>query len=199
MLNMNTMLGTRLFSVIDTESPASTDYQIAKFILENIQTLEVPTTESLAEQCNTSKASVSRFCKKIGLNDFFELRSLIYNFKLPIHHKMDLPFHVSLPQIREDFINDIIAKLTAMRDCLEHRKIDELIRDLKTDRKITIMGHMQSGTTARNLQYNLFTCNKIVGALTSHTSQTKFFRQASSEDGFPSGGGRVRQGARRDL
>lgn len=117
MKNTNVTLAIRLFSVINTELPASIDYQIAKYLLENIQIIDISSTTSLAEQCNVSKASISRFCKKIGLNDFFELRAQIFNFKRDASRKLRTSFKGSLPEIRRSFLDDAIVKLTIMRDC----------------------------------------------------------------------------------
>ena len=66
-----------LMSLLGNEDPGSTDYVIADYILKNVESLAKVSTSTLAENCNVSKASISRFCKKIGLEDFFELKYLI--------------------------------------------------------------------------------------------------------------------------
>lgn len=178
----NITLAIRLFSVINTELPTSTDYQIALYLLENIQLPDILTIAALSEQCSVSKASISRFCRKIGLNDFFELREQIFRFKRETRRKLDMPFCGDILKMRRDFIDDMIAKLTIMRECMEDSKIDALVNDLKSGKTVTAMGHLQSGNTAMNMQYNLFVANKIIKVLTKSTLQTEYFRTANETD-----------------
>ena len=145
MRNGNATLAIRLFSVINTETPASVEYQIAKYVLEHLQDLDITSTASLAEQCNVSKASVSRFCQKIGLNDFFELRAEVFHFKRENIRKMNFHYNGTEAQMRRNFLNDMIVKLTMLRDCMEDAKIHELVCDLQSGHPVTAMGHMQSG------------------------------------------------------
>lgn len=182
MRNNNATLAIRLFSVINTEASASVEYQIAKYVLEHIQDMDISSTSSLAAQCNVSKASVSRFCQQIGLNDFFELRAEIFNFKKELVRKMNFDFSGTPAEMRRSFLNDTIVKLTILRDCLEDGKIDELVRDLKSGRPVTAMGHMQSGNTALNMQHNLFVADKIIMALTKSTAQVEYFHKATADD-----------------
>lgn len=182
MRNNHATLAIRLFSVLNTEAPASVEYQIARYILERIQDVDISSTASLAEQCHVSKASVSRFCQKIGLNDFFELRAEIFHFKRESVRKMHYDADGPASDMRRCFLNDMIVKLTMLRDCMEDAKIEELVRDLKSGRPITAMGHMQSGNTAMNMQHNLFAADKIIMALTKSTAQVDYFRNASPDD-----------------
>lgn len=178
----HTTLAIRLFSVFNTEAPASVEYQIAKYILEHVQDIDISSTAALAEQCNVSKASVSRFCQRIGLNDFFELRSEIYHFKKETVRKMNFDFSGTASEMRRSFLNDTIVKLTMLRDCMEDTKIEELVCDLKSGRPITSMGHMQSGNTALNMQHNLFAADKIITALTKSPAQVDYFHTATEDD-----------------
>lgn len=57
-----------------------------------------------------------------------------------------------------------------------------MINDLKGERNVTLMGHMQSGNTAMNMQHNLFVTDKILSVLTRSTSQVEYFRTATSND-----------------
>lgn len=182
MRRRNITLIIHLFAVINTELPGSTNYQIAEYLLKNIQALDISSTASLAKQCNVSKASISRFCKSIGFNDFFEVKAQALYYKRS-SNKLNFSFHGMPSDIRTCFLDDTIKKIAAIRDTLENEKIDELTDDLLSGRSITAMGRMQSGNTALNLQHNLFeTSGKIIQSLTRIPSIIEYFHTASSDD-----------------
>ena len=66
-----------LFSVLDKESEDSNNYIIASFILKNYKKLAGITLTEIANNCNVSKAAVSRFCRELGLLDYVDLQMLI--------------------------------------------------------------------------------------------------------------------------
>ena len=58
-----------LLSTINTEPKDSNNYKIAKYIIENLHTLEDCTITELSRNCYVSSSSISRFCRDIGLSD----------------------------------------------------------------------------------------------------------------------------------
>lgn len=70
-----------LLGVIEKEDPGSTDYIIADYILHNVYELGKCSSLELAQGCNVSKSSISRFCRNIGLEDFFTLKVLISTYQ----------------------------------------------------------------------------------------------------------------------
>ena len=61
----------QLLNVINRESSDSMNFIIAQYILENLDRRKVITTKELADNCNVSKSSISRFCRKIGYEGFY--------------------------------------------------------------------------------------------------------------------------------
>lgn len=70
----------QLLNVINRESSDSMNFIIAQYILENLDRRKVITTKELADNCNVSKSSISRFCRKIGYEDFMELQYAIATY-----------------------------------------------------------------------------------------------------------------------
>ena len=66
-----------LFSIIDREEKDSNSYIIARYLLENFNSLSGVSLTEISKNCNLSKAAVSRFCKELGLMDYIDLQMLI--------------------------------------------------------------------------------------------------------------------------
>ena len=63
-----------LLSTINSELKDSNNYKIAKYLLENLHTLEDLSISDLANNCFVSNCSISRFCKEIGLDNYNTLK-----------------------------------------------------------------------------------------------------------------------------
>ena len=59
------------------ENLTASEHAITDYILKNINNLHELTTEKLARETYTSKATVSRFCKKLGMKNYYEFKQTI--------------------------------------------------------------------------------------------------------------------------
>ena len=66
-----------LLSELAAGKEGSNNCRISRYLLERLDCLEDVSIEKLAAECFVSKATVSRFCRDIGLEDFGELRDLM--------------------------------------------------------------------------------------------------------------------------
>lgn len=66
-----------LLSTAAAERPDSLDQRIAQYIMDHLGDPEAITMKRIGQSCHVGIASVSRFCRKIGLRDFSELRELV--------------------------------------------------------------------------------------------------------------------------
>jgi len=64
----------RLVDFIYKCDKLSTDFYIAKFLLDNLDKFPDLTSQEVAMNAFTSKGSVTKFCKKLGYESFFDLR-----------------------------------------------------------------------------------------------------------------------------
>ena len=74
-----------LLSTINSEPKDSNNYKIAKYLIENIKSLDDCTLTELARKCYVSNSSISRFCRDIGLKDFNDLKKQVAIF--PMQYK----------------------------------------------------------------------------------------------------------------
>lgn len=153
------MITIYLFQVLNKEKKGSSDYVIAEYLIHHLSESANITTDSLAEACHVSKASISRFCRNIGLNDFFELRYLLSNYYVEIDNKFKLQTKT------KDFVTNYVDDLKIKSNLLtmiNRNQLKELVDDLEKYKKVVLMGHMQSGHIAKILQEDLSSLHKIV-------------------------------------
>lgn len=94
----------RLIDFIYKCDKLSTDFYIAKYLINNLDQFPNITSQEVADNTYTSKGSVTKFCKKIGYKNFFEMR-----------HAVDYPdnsnlFEVSDEKSYHDNINEFMKK-----------------------------------------------------------------------------------------
>lgn len=172
---MNRLL-IRLWGVLDGEEPGSINYQIARTLVSKISSIKHTSSSALAELCNVSKPSISRFCKNLGYDDFYEFRAELNQYcpDRGAKYQLDRMNHTS------DLIGDYLASVQnhlAMLHTPEiQNQIIALADDIKQYRQVYLLGNMQSGKTASSLHYNLHVLKKDIIALTSLKEQVEILK-----------------------
>lgn len=92
------------------------DHQIFNYIINNKEACEEMTCEQLAEKCHISRATLLRFCRKVGLNSFAELKYLLKSSDSKAYEKSNLDieeacktYHKIIDEIKEHKYNDICS------------------------------------------------------------------------------------------
>lgn len=171
-----TYLQILLFSILDTEEESSMDYQIAKYLLLNADHLSGSSLSDIAADCHVSKASISRFCRRIGLQDYMDLQMLIRGNSLvqenhPVYalslQECSVNYMLLVGQAQQEINRAILNPYTA-----------ELIQDLLHYENIACFGHLQAGNVATELRHNLSRIQKLAYYSPSLNAQEAYFDDA---------------------
>ncbi len=125
-LDCITVLYDQLFDV---------EKKIAKFILNNPKKVVDMTVSELAEISDVSIASVSRFCRKVGLKGFAQLKISLAQELVDTHKSGEVSNDISVDNIPQSLQNILANKITELKQTVnlintdEFRKILEGIRD----------------------------------------------------------------------
>lgn len=109
--------------------------KIAKFILNNPKKVVDMTVSELAEISNVSIASVSRFCRKVGLKGFAQLKISLAQELVDTHKSGEVSNDISVDNIPQSLQNILANKVTELKQTVnlintdEFREILEGIRD----------------------------------------------------------------------
>lgn len=172
----------QLLNVINRESRDSTNFIIAQYMLEHLEQMKVISTKELARECNVSKSSISRFCRKIGYEDFMELQIAIVTYDSCIDER--------IPDLKgnavEEFVKTYLADSKRIVDHLEKNldtaALEELAADLHSFSRVVLMGHVQSSLPAFSLQHYLTILHKFTYSTQDPTEQREMLEQFGEED-----------------
>lgn len=109
--------------------------KIAKFILNNPKKIVDMTVSELAEISDVSIASVSRFCRKVGLKGFAQLKISLAQELVDTHKSGEISNDISVDNIPQSLQNILANKITELKQTVnlintdEFREILEGIRD----------------------------------------------------------------------
>lgn len=169
----------RLWGVLQEEDKESINYQIANTLLTKASNIKHTSSSSLAKLCNVSKPSMSRFCKNLGYDDFYDFRAELNQY-IP---DRGLKYNIENTNIEdnsnvvttwmETYLKKIEHNINILKNPLFLSQVEELVDDLHDFSQVILMGNMQSGNTAANLHNNLHIPKNNILAITGLNGQIK--------------------------
>lgn len=167
---MGPKLSIRLWGIINKESQDTINYQIAEQLLMNIFQITDTTSKALAELCHVSKPSISRFYKELGYDSFFEFRQDLHQYRVTLDKTQ--VYRGSRPLgLMHQYLERCKRHIDELEKNINEIELNELVRIIAKSPKVYLMGHLQSGSVALNLQYNLFTSKKTTYTYTELNQQ----------------------------
>lgn len=157
----------------------ATNARIASYILTHMEALRDLSIKELAADCHVSTASVSRFCRDIGLPDFADLRRLIRNTDFLFEIASNAP---SPESQKREYADAVISAVALARDSLDMDLIGRLARDIRDYPKVSVFGPLKAATAAINLQTNLLMLGKLVNISLHYSSQIDYLESADEND-----------------
>ncbi|MBM6819366.1 MULTISPECIES: MurR/RpiR family transcriptional regulator [Clostridium] len=98
------------------EKLTQNDHQIFDYISNNIEECKEMTCEQLADKCHVSRTTLLRFCRKVDLNSFAELKYILKSSDSSIYEDTSLDigeacqtYHKMIDEIREHKYIDICS------------------------------------------------------------------------------------------
>ena len=177
-----------LMTVLATYDKNSTNYIIASYIMNNVKALAKTqnlTTGYLAKQCNVSKASISRFCREVGFDDFYTFKYILKSFYPQYITSKKYNFVKSPKTITTDFIDEFQTSFKLFQESLRQQDLDELCKDIRDYKNVVIMGHQQSFAMALTLQNDLGTAfNKFTMIVGEPSKQAETIEKSTENDLF---------------
>ncbi|ACQ78416.1 transcriptional regulator, RpiR family [Beutenbergia cavernae DSM 12333] len=158
----------------------SSERRIAEAILDDPQAVSRDTIEQLAARCGTSKTSVTRFCRTIGLAGYTELRLALAG---DVGRRRDESWRAELgssadPQNPADVVVDelLTANVRALTETvrtLDRAALAASVDALASAGRIDLYGIGGSGTVAADLQRRFHRIGRVAHAWSeSHDALT---------------------------
>jgi|GEM_PF-7017732 len=103
----------------------------------------------LADWCEVSQPSITRFCKKIGYSKFSEFKQEMYLFVLAADDFTEKSTHQS------NFLNNFIQVMSIVDDVITSDVLNDFSKSLISHDTIYFTGIVESGVVGRLLTYKL--------------------------------------------
>ena len=159
-----------LLSTLASEKDHSTNQMIAEFILTHRQQAAQMNIGDLARECHAGSASVSRFCRDIGLPDFASLKLLLQNTDFSFEQVSDRSLDASA-DYREYWCRHISRSVTAAVQSLDMRSVKRLCEDISSCEKAAAYGLLKAQSAAISLQTDLLMLGRQITTSVSFAEQ----------------------------
>lgn len=177
----------RLIIYLDTADESDTNYNIAWYMVHHLEKLATIGISDLAKECYVSPATISRFCRTLGYDNFAHLKqdcSYIKQLKItspgitkiPVEAMKKRPIAAS-----RDYVEQITLALKDMYEQLDWRAIDTVLRYIKESEKVVFFGSQFSHSAALHLQADLLMLNKFTIAYIDYEKQIESAKHLDSD------------------
>ncbi len=175
---MNRLL-IRLWGVLQEEDKDSINYQIAYTLVNKADSIKNSSSSSLAKLCNVSKPSISRFCKNLGYDDFYDFRAELNQYTPDQGLKYNLEGVTSDDQISwmNCYLNKLEGNLSLLKTPSFLKQVEDLVKDIHDYHEVILMGNMQSGNSASILHNNLHIPKNNISAVTGLKGQIRVLNE----------------------
>ncbi|WP_117234995.1 MurR/RpiR family transcriptional regulator [Vibrio maerlii] len=135
------------------------DRRIADYLVVNPEKILMLSTNEVAQECSVSKASVSRFIRKLGYDDHGNLRSELLD-----ERDRGTPMNTPLGSSATGF-NAEVAALGVLWSQIEDTDLSSVIECLAKRKKVKIIGYRNSYPVAIHFRQQLLQCRSQVELL----------------------------------
>lgn len=178
------MLYNRLLIILNEESSDSTYYHIARNMLKYFEELSSMSINKLAQICDVSKSTISKFIRFIGYEDFadFKYASIFqedkYGYKISyVTDVMNYMEHNSM----ESFVLAIQQDIGASFMKMDWDKVNQLVCDIAHYKKVAAFGLLFSETAALDLQIKLAYNKKFIVTNQNDLKQDQYIMKADHD------------------
>lgn len=147
-----------LLEMINSENPESVDYIIAKYILDHMRELSGASIQDISDACEVSKSTLSRFCRKAGLEDFQEMKNELQQAEFHPRYKFDVPL---VGSDGKGYLKKVSEQVTKLDEALDYKQIEKLVKEIYASKNIILFGSMQAMNPAVNLQQDMLFSGKV--------------------------------------
>ena len=167
----------------------SIEKKIAEYILEDPERIKNLTTYEIAQNCDTSQASIVRFSKKLGFSGFpdfkLSLSQDIVNRKAESHVNImheELKSTDSFEIIGKKVATENIRAVNNTYEITDFKELEKAVQAINSARKIMLAGVGFSGIVARDLYFKLMELGKVASFENDSHMQLSYLSTMNEND-----------------
>lgn len=175
------LLIIRLLTLINNEKIDSTFFHIASTLIENYAVIAHKSISEMAAICNVSKSTMSKFARKIGFDDYYDLKDhapfIEDRYQNKLNYLTNIISTIETEGI-DTYFEAVEKDIQAIKKALDMDIINEIALDLIKYRKVASFGLLFSESAALDLQYKLAYNGKFIYTFQDDKKQEEFIRNA---------------------
>lgn len=144
----------RLIKLFNETDPGEIDYKISAIILKNLNLSRKNSISEMAELCYTSTATMSRFAKKLGYNNYSDFRNnLLSTIEHYPHINRKMPFLELADGERytHQYLTLFREKLSEIEEIVSKEKIHAIHHEIFKSKKISLYSFLSEEFPALEL------------------------------------------------
>lgn len=157
----------RLIIFLDTANENDTNYNIAWFMANNFKKVAHMGISEMAKACYVSPATISRFCRTLGYENFAHLKLECEIFQKNMVRYDNLA-RVPIEKLTKDpkfateaYVNDIVSHLNDLTQYLDWKEIDATLKLIHDSNHVAFFGTQFSHSAALHFQTDLMMLDKF--------------------------------------
>ena len=170
---------TSLLAILNKNDETDTDFVIAKYILNHLDSIRDTSIYQVAEDCYVSRSSVQRFIKEIGYDSFSQMKTSLEDVFDHEGALLDYTDHT-------DYTNYVVQSVEAMgRDIAQTasgKDFERLVELFAKARCVVILSAEDSVHACKLLQQQLLAIGKLVRIITSASKNISLLDTLEKDD-----------------
>lgn len=170
-----------LTAILNNEKKDSTYYRIAHYLAENVYHLKRISIQDISNHCFVSKSTVSRFCRDIGYDDYYELNHDMYQLVETHFNKFHRYQQDSFEERQANYYRDLLNGIEYARKYIRQEDVMYLVTLLFHYHNIGILGSLHSHAVSEYFQHDLGLFSKVISAPLLPENQQDFIRKSNQD------------------
>lgn len=167
----------RLLIYLDSANETDTNYNIAWYMAHHISEVSHMGISKLASECFVSPATISRFCRTLGYENYAHLKQECAWFRSPsrkFNNLINVPLDMMKDHPKESteyYSQQIITSLQQLSSYLDWNVIDEVLKLIHDSENVAFFGIQFSHSAALHFQTDLLMLEKFTMAYMEQNRQ----------------------------
>lgn len=153
-----------LISIMNETDKDETYHNLARILVENIDKIKNMSITQLADLCYVSSATISRFCRELGFQNFSAFKTALegsYGFEVDYNNEYK-DSHVSIKDKINYLQNETLDSLKSINNAINIDDLLELVKTIHDTKNIVFFSQSHYQFLALYLQQRLALFKKII-------------------------------------
>lgn len=170
---------TSLLAILNTNEESDTDFVIAKYILDHLNTMADTSIYKVAEDCFVSRSSVQRFITNTGYDSFTQMKQSIAEVVAHEGALLDYTDHTDYTDYLLDSIRSMSEDIAEASSGTSFRKLVDLFMEADN---VVILTAEDSAHACRLFQQQLLATGKLIRIVSSAAKDLSLLKSMKKND-----------------